>query len=315
MEGKEMGNHPENFDMQSCPFCGEGNKRESHFCVHCGKGLLKNKKFISARRPILLGMIGLLLAGGIILLWRTGSESKLVGKVNGEGVTREEFSKKVDRLKKFYETRYGQSRFQGETGKGDLNRLKTEILDEMITEKFLLQEARKAGFTSAPEEEIEKYVDAIKKQRGLSDADLQKMTGEGIEDLKEELRRGWIISQFIEKAVVKGDQTNGESLFGQWLVKAKASARIETYEKIEPAYTAKASCCKSGCGGGRAQLLDPKMEQEAKAKALEYYERKTQKKGAEAKVTNFGCHIQVDIIEGGKVIVSLTYRQGEVQEI
>jgi hypothetical protein len=84
---------------------------------------------------------------------------------------------------------------------------------------------------------------------------------------------------------------------------------------MEPVYTAKASCCKSGCGGGRAQPLDPKMEQEAKAKALEYYERKTQKKGAEAKVTNFGCHIQVDIIEGGKVIVSLTYRQGEVQEI
>jgi hypothetical protein len=48
---------------------------------------------------------------------------------------------------------------------------------------------------------------------------------------------------------------------------------------------------------------------------LEYYERKTQKKGAEAKVTDFGCHIQVDIIEGGKVILSLTYNGREVQEI
>ena len=72
----------------------------------------------------------------------------------------------------------------------------------------------------------------------------------------------------------------------------------------------------AGCGGsGRAQPLDPKIEQEAKAKGLEYYEKKTQKKGAGAKVTNFGCHIQVDIIEDGKVVVSLTYNQGEVQEI
>ena len=108
---------------------------------------------------------------------------------------------------------------------------------------------------------------------------------------------------------------NGELLFTQWLAKAKAKARIETYEKLEPISTAKASCCRSGCGGGRAQPLDPKIEKEAKAKGLEYYERKTQKKGATAKVTNFGCHIQVDIIEDGKVVISLTYNQGEVQEI
>jgi hypothetical protein len=70
-----------------------------------------------------------------------------------------------------------------------------------------------------------------------------------------------------------------------------------------------------GCGGGRAQPLDPKIEADAKAKGLEYYEKKTPKKGASARVTNFGCHIQVDIIEDEKVVVSLTYRQGEVQEI
>lgn len=68
-------------------------------------------------------------------------------------------------------------------------------------------------------------------------------------------------------------------------------------------------------GGGKARPLDPGMEREAKSKGLEYYERKTQKKGAEAKVTDFGCHIQVDIIEGGKVVLSLTYNGREVQEI
>jgi len=310
-----METYSENNHLTPCPSCREGNEKGTLFCVHCGNPLPKGKETCSKKRYILFGVMGLAFIGGIFFFWRGGFESRLVGKVNGEGITRKEFSKRLERVKKFYELRYGQNLFQGEEGKENLNRLKTEILDEMTTEKILLQEAKSAGYASAPEEEIGKQVEAVKKKYGLSDADLKQRMGGSIEDVKEELRKGWMISQFIEKAVVKGDQTNGESLFGQWLVKAKAKAKIETYEKIEPVYTVKASCCRSGCGGGRAQPLDPKTEQEAKSKALEYYEKKTQKKDAEAKVTNFGCHIQVDIIEGGKVILSLTYNGREVQEI
>jgi hypothetical protein len=244
-----------------------------------------------------------------------GLESKLIGKVNGEGITQKEYSKRLERAKRLYELRYGQNLFQGEEGKENLNRLKTEILDEMTTEKILLQEAKNAGISSAPDEEIAKQVEAIKKKYGLSDEDLKQKVGGSIEDLKEELRKGWIISQFVEKTLLKGNQENPDLLFGQWLTKAKVNAKVQTYEKLEPVSTAKASCCRSGCGGGRAQPLDPRIEKEAKAKGLEYYEKKTQKKGAIARATNFGCHIQVDIIEDGKVVVSLTYRQGEVQEI
>ena len=160
-------------------------------------------------------------------------------------------------------------------------------------------------------------MEAVKKQPHLSDEGLKK-TGSNIEDLKTEIGNEWVISQFVEKAVLKGIQINGEQVFGQWLAKAKANAKIETYEKLEPVSTAKASCCGTGggCGGGgRAQPLNPKIEQEAKAKSLEYYEKKTLKKGASARVTNFGCHIQVDIIQDGKVVASLTYNNGEIQEI
>ncbi len=304
-------------DTAICPSCGEGNEKGTRFCVHCGNPLPRERKFRFPKRRTLFGaLIGLILAGGGWYFLTGGIEAKLVGKVNGEGITRKEFSKRLEQVKKFYELRYGQNLFQGEEGKENLNRLKTDILDEMTTEKILLQEAKSAGYSSAPDEEILKQVEAVKKKHSLSDADLKQKMGGSIEDLKEELRKGWIISQFLEKAVLKGDQQNGEVVFAQWFTKAKAKAQIETYEKLEPVLTAKASCCKSGCGGGgRAQPLDPKIEKEAKVKALEYYEKKTQKKGAIARVTNFGCHVQVDIIEDGKVVVSLTYRQGEVQEI
>ena len=299
----------------TCPTCGEGNEKGTQFCVHCGNQLPRSKEIRVKNRYIFFGAIGFLLVGATVFFLLGGLESKLAGKVNGESITRKEFSKKVDRAKKIYEYRYGQGLFEGKSGKENLNRLKTEILDEMVMEKILLQEAKSAGYNSAPEEEIEKQVKTIKLKSGLSDADLKKMLGGSVEDLKGELRNEWIIAQFIEKAVLKSDQTNAEQLFGQWLTQTKARSKIETYEKLEPVVTAKASCCKSGCGGGNVQPLDPKIEQEAKSKALEYYEKKTQKKGANAKVTNFGCHIQVDIIEDGKVVVSLTYNRGEVQEI
>ena len=91
------------------------------------------------------------------------------------------------------------------------------------------------------------------------------------------------------------------------------------YEKLDPVATSNPSCCSSGSGGcgggGKAQPVNPKIEQEAKAKGLEYYEKKTNKKDANAMVANFGCHFQVAIMEDEKVVTSLTYRQGEVEEI
>ena len=309
-----MENDSQGTRLAICPSCGISNQMKNHFCVHCGNLLLRRRTRL-INRYTFAGVIIFILTGAIGLFFMGSLKPKLVGRVNGEGLTRKEYLKRVDRVKKFYENRYGQGFFEGQTGQENLNRLKTDVLDEMVAEKILLQEAKGAGYSSAPEEEIQKEVEAIRKKYGLSDADIKQKMGGSLEDLKDELRKGWIVSQFLEKAVLKGDQQNSELLFTQWLTKAKTKAQIETYEKLEPVSTAKASCCRSGCGGGRAQPLDPKVEKEAKAKGLEYYEKKTQKKGSSARVTNFGCHIQVDIIEDGKVVVSLTYKQGEVQEI
>ena len=313
-----MESHSGSINTAICPSCNGGNDKKARFCVQCGNPLQKKRRIRFTSRFVLFATIGLILAGAISYFLLGGPESKLIGKVNGEGIPRKEFSKRLERAKRFYELRYGQNLFQGEEGKENLNRIKTDILDEMTTEKVLLQEANSAGYTSAPDEEIVKQVGAIKGKYGLSDDDLQQKMGLSVEDLKEELRKGWVISQFLEKAVLKGDQPNGELIIAQWLTRAKTNAKIETYEKLQPVFTAKASCCSSGSGcggGGRARPPDPKIEKEAKAKGLEYYEKKTQKKGASARVTDFGCHIQVDIIEDGKVVVSLTYKQGEVQEI
>lgn len=220
---------------------------------------------------------------GVFVL--NGPESKLVGRVNGEGITRKDFLKRTNQAKKFYESRYGQNIFVGEAGKENMNRLKNSILNEMVTEKILLQEAKKAGFTSTsiPEKEIEERIEAIKRTYRLSNDDLKKLIGGSLEDLKEELRTELTISKFLQKTVLKEGQGNPDQIFGQWLLKVKANTNIETLEKFGAPVTKKASCCTSGCGGGVVPPLDPKIEKEAKAKALEYYEKKTQKKGCRGK--------------------------------
>jgi hypothetical protein len=314
-----MESHADNIDGSACRACDGWNEYGSRFCIHCGSSFPLKKKKARLAKPYILAGIVIMTLGLFAFFLIYSPESREVGRVNGEEISREEFSKRIARAKKFYEYRYGQDVFQGEASRANLNRVKRETLDEMVNERILLQEAKAAGYIRAPEEEIEEELEAIKKKNSLSDADITNIFGGTIEDFKAELRTGWVISRFVKEVVLKDNQASGNQLFSQWITEVKARSKIETYEKFEPVSTAVASCCSSGgggCGGGsRAQSIDPKIEQEAKAKGLEYYEKKTQKKGASAKVTDFGCHLQVDIIEDGKVALSLTYRQGEVQEI
>ena len=94
---------PENTnEMVSCPFCGEGNEKETRFCVRCGKPLVKRRGTLSRNRPLFYGMIGLVLIAVVGFVLTRSGESALVGKVNGEGITRKEFSKRLERAKKLY---------------------------------------------------------------------------------------------------------------------------------------------------------------------------------------------------------------------
>ena len=112
-----MESDSQSIKTSACPSCGEGNEKGNQFCVYCGGSLPRRRETRFKKRYILFGAIGLILVGVTIFFWIGGFEPKLVGRVNGEGITRKEFSKRVERAKKFYELRYGQKLFQGEEGK------------------------------------------------------------------------------------------------------------------------------------------------------------------------------------------------------
>lgn len=268
------------------------------------------KKIRPIKIVVSLSVVALLLLGGVWFLSKSNAESSLVGKVNGEEITRKELAARVDRIKKSYGNPEGLQRAE------TLSRIKEEVLDELIVEKLLLQGAKRAGFVMAPENEVARQVEEIKVMSGLSEPELEKRLGVEMDEMKSEISDRWAISQFIENEVLKNNPEDRETFFQKWLADAMQTARVEKFIKPKSISKANGSCCApgGGCGGGKAQTLKSDIEKDAREKGLKYYETKTGKNGAEARVTDFGCHMQVDILEEGKIVLSLSYSRGVIQE-
>ena len=62
-----------------------------------------------------------------------------------------------------------------------------------------------------------------------------------------------------------------------------------------------------------SQTLNQDLEKDARNKAIKLYQDTYGKKeGLTAKVTDYGCHVQVDIYEKDKLVKSYTYQQGNI---
>ncbi|MCX5908460.1 MAG: hypothetical protein NTY64_15070, partial [Deltaproteobacteria bacterium] len=81
-------------------------------------------------------------------------------------------------------------------------------------------------------------------------------------------------------------------------------------------------CAPDAAPGGSAgqsrssSLLDPRTESEAEKVALEAYQKANPgEKEVTAHVTDYGCHIQVDVRKDGKIVKSYSYQGGKAYEI
>ncbi len=69
--------------------------------------------------------------------------------------------------------------------------------------------------------------------------------------------------------------------------------------------------------GARASVserLTPEVERSIADAGLAYWREKLGGGEAAARVTDFGCHFQVDIIQDGKAVKSLQYQNGRITE-
>lgn len=194
-----------------------------------------------------------------------------------------------------------------------------------VGERLVAQEARRLGI-QVSEDMVQQELRRISREiYGTQENFQARLREEGVstEDLQNHFR-----NQLLYEAVKTAKSLPGSDPdmdFNTWLVQAKQKAEIAIYDSPDLTGDAPSgSCCRGGASSGGSgerflpggRPVDPRTESEAKTAALEDYQKANPaEKGVTAKVTDYGCHIQVDVQKDGKVVKSYTYRAGKVFEI
>jgi hypothetical protein len=198
----------------------------------------------------------------------------------------------------------------------------------MLEERLVAQEARKLQVVTSDAQVQQEMQKIAKEIYGGWEKFQAKLQEDGVSqgDLQNHVR-----NIFIYKAVKAAKALPGsdpEVSFNTWLIQAKQKAELAIYYSGDGTSTSSAlrgGCCglnapsgAGGCGGQSVtpRRLDPKAESQAQKAALEAFQKNNPAaKGLTAKVTDYGCHIQVDIQKEGKIVKSYSYQGGKAFEI
>lgn len=128
---------------------------------------------------------------------------RIVGVVNGEIITLYELN---DRMKPVYE-KIGDKVLSAEE-KEQLQQLRHQILNQMINDILLVQTAEQLG-VNVDEEEVERYIDSVKEERGWSEEEyLDYVKERGItlqaayDRVRNDLLRHKLLSTMVYKQIV-----------------------------------------------------------------------------------------------------------------
>jgi len=314
---------------QNCVHCGKETGEGELYCPECQaiSGIKKPRRFWIF--SILFSGVLLSLTG--LLLWHGGlsfgslSLDSILGRsaavINGESITRADLKARVKNIRAMLERQYGRDLFAGQRGRALLENLEQEVLDGMLEERLVSQEARRLKIQISDEmteQELQKISKEIygnweKFQARLREDRVSK------EDLQNHIRT--LLLYKAVKAAKAPPGSNPDISFNAWLIQAKQKAELAIYysgDSASSSSTLAGGCCSpDGSGSVRpGGPVDPKTESEAKKVALEAYQKANPaEKGVTAKVINYGCHIQVDIQKEGRIVKSYSYQGGKAFEI
>lgn len=315
----------------NCRHCGREISEEKGFCPECRALAGDNKNRGLWIFSILFSIVLFFLAG--LMVWHGGVGSwdfsiwdKPVAVVNDESISRKEFQSRLMGIKKSAERQYGGNIFAGERGNALLGALSQEVLDGMVEERLIAQEARKLRIEIS-KERVEDEVQRISKNFFGAGEKFQNRHPEdefSLEELRNHVRTLLLYKALREAKTPPGE--NPEVFFRNWMNQTRQKAHLIFYD---PGIEARGhSFCGGGCcGSGRASdransasresgSENSQIWNEAKKAALEAFQKSNPAaKGVTAKVTDFGCHMQVDIQKDGKVVKSYSYQDGKVSEI
>ncbi|MCK9365020.1 MAG: SurA N-terminal domain-containing protein [Syntrophales bacterium] len=326
-------------ENKNCEKCGkEISGAGEVLCPECKEGVRRK----SGRRLWYSGIavVLLLLAGAGFLYaekqaWEFSWDVVLgrpAAVVNGESISRSEARSKLNVSRLMLEKEYGKGLFAGEQGRALLGRLERDVLEKMVEERLVAREASRLKIKVGDDlvqQEI-KRIEKIGREIYGNDDNFQASLKE--DGISQEYLVGQVRNLLLFQEVKKAKappQADSEAYFAEWLTQDRKAAKVAFNQTVPPAPSlaqGEESCCGAGggssagvggCGTKQAPgALDPKLQSTASVAALDAY-RGTHpaEQGLEAKVTDYGCHVQVDIEKGGKIVASYSYRDGKVSEI
>ncbi len=189
--------------------------------------------------------------------------------------------------------------FASDQGRSLYQQLQSSVLNNMIGRVLLDQGAAAKKITLSDAELEQGYKNALKQRKQSEQALLKELKAFGWtkEIFRSDLKRQLIEDKFIKTVIARGKSGDArDAAVSAWFQDAAGKTDIQVFFQVN-------------AGGGDAL-------KEAEKAGLEYYRKKYgNDSGLSAKAANYGCHIQVDIIKGGKIIKSLGYSGGSIYEI
>jgi len=303
-----------------CPDCKQKNDADALFCTACGRPLevtlqktaqLQRKAYFIA----LLFVPVIAIAAGIGY-YKFFLPNGVAAVVNGEEIRLSELDAAVARAQGRQEVASSQLRYQ--------------LLNQLITQRIVIQEARKSGI-SVSEEEIETFATESRASSGIDEATFNRQVVSqygSMRAFKDALERRLLADKFLAVKVVPpgADQPTAQSAIKRWLddIAGRAAVRIALAEQGEGPGC---GCCntengqasqRSGIRGhGCTAVNKPSASDVGKAAdaGLRFWHAKYGPESVTTRLTDYGCHIQVDIMKDNKIIGSLRYQDGNITEI
>ena len=288
-----------------CNSCKTTNEPDAVFCSECGRPLADQARDPAKKQRksylFFLLFVPVIVIAAAVGYYKFFLPDGVAAVVNGEEIRLSELNTAA-------------SRMQGGSDAASAG-LRYQALNELIAERLALQEARKAGIEVSKEEVAAAAAQAQAAaglDAGAFNKEMKSLHGSmrGFENM---LERRILISRLIAERVVPpgADPGTAGRAVDQWLrnLSEKAAVRIALAEQWSGGGC---SCCNKE--GGQAQPVSDKAKAATDA-GLQYWRVKHGPEAVSARLTDFGCHMQVDIVKNEKIIGSLRYQSGTITEM
>jgi SurA-like N-terminal domain len=303
-----------------CPDCKQTNDTDALFCTACGSPLEATpQQTVHIQRRayfIALLFVPIIAIAVGIGYYKFFLPNGVAAVVNGEEIKLSELDAAVIRAQGRQEATSSQLRYQ--------------LLNQLITQRIMLQEARKAGI-SVSKEEIETAANEARASSGIDEATFNRQVVSqygSLRAFKDALERRLLANKFLAVKVVPpgADQPTAQSAIKRWLddIAGRAAVRIALAEQgAGPG----CGCCntenaqasqRSGIQGHGCAAVNKRAASDVGKAAdvgLRFWHAKYGPDAVTARLTDYGCHIQVDIVKNNEIIGTLRYQEGNITEI